>query len=155
MDYDRFFTQRTKLDLAFDAVTLRFKAQVQNCVSVTSQKSSKTRIHLCEDHDQFLPRIEETWYFIGRTKTRENGILSDSNAKAFDNEHQLIRGRYNYNLIWDKFKGEDVLMVIGQMGTADLSGSYQKVLEGRPLAVPFENRSDNSFPGLIVPDQSQ
>ncbi|MBT7610789.1 MAG: hypothetical protein HN576_13595 [Bacteriovoracaceae bacterium] len=154
MDYDRFFTQRTKLDLSFNAVTLRFRAQVQNCVSITSQKSFKTRIHLCEDQDQLLPRIEETWYFIGRTKTRENGILSDSNAKAFDNEHQLIRGTYNYNLIWDKFKGEDVLMVIGQMGTADLSGSYQKVLEGRPLAVPFENRSDNSFPGLIVPEKS-
>jgi hypothetical protein len=153
MDYDRVFTQRTKLDLSFDSITLRFKAQVKNCVSIVSKNSFKARIHLCEDQDQLLPNVEETWFFIGRTKIRDNGVLADSNAQAFDNEHQLIRGKYNYDLIWSKFKGEDVLMVIGQMGTADLSGSFQKVLEERPLAIPFENRSDNSFPGLIIPVQ--
>lgn len=151
MDYDRYFTQRTKLDLSFDSITLRFKAQVSNCVSIVSPKTTKVRIHLCEEEDQYLPAIEESWYFIGRTNMRANGVLSDGNAKAFDGEYQLIRGRFNYDQVWDKFKGEDVLMVIGQMGPADLSNSFQEVLEDRPHAIPFENRSDNSFPGLIVP----
>jgi hypothetical protein len=95
--------------------------------------------------------LTETWYFIGRTDMRANSILADGNTPASDYEHQVIRGAYNYNQIWSKYKKEDVYMVIEQLGTADLASSFKDVLRSRPFTTPNESRSDNSFPGLLIP----
>jgi len=151
MDYDRSFTQRTKMNLDYDSITLGFKAKVRNCAAITSKKGIKKKIHLCQAEDQYKNSLTETWYFIGRTDMRANGILADGNTAASNYEHQVIRGTYNYNEIWSKYKKEDVYLVIEQLGTADLASSFKNVLLEAPFETPNENRSDNSFPGLLIP----
>ncbi len=151
MDYDRSFTQRTKVNLNYDSITLRFKAKVRYCSAITSKTGIKRKIHLCQKEDQYKNSLVETWYFIGRTDMRANGVLSDGNSPASDYEHQVIRGTWNYNKIWAKYKKEDVYMVIEQLGTADLASSFKNVLLDSPFTTPNENRSDNSFPGLLIP----
>ena len=151
MDYDRSFTQRTKVNLDYNSITLRFKAKVRHCTALTSKTGIKRKIHLCQKEDQYKNSLLETWYFIGRTDMRANSVLADGNTPASDYEHQVIRGRYNYNQIWSKYKKEDVYMVIEQLGTADLASSFKDVLRERPFNTPNESRSDNSFPGLLLP----
>ena len=53
MDYDRSFTQRTKMNLDYDSITLGFKAKVRNCAAITSKKGIKKKIHLCQAEDQY------------------------------------------------------------------------------------------------------
>lgn len=151
MDYDRSFTQRTKVNLDYNSITLRFKAKVRHCATITSKTGIKRKIHLCQKEDQYKNSLTETWYFIGRTDMRANSVLADGNTPASDYEHQVIRGTYNYNQIWSKYKKEDVYMVIEQLGTADLASSFKDVLRSRPFTTPNESRSDNSFPGLLIP----
>ncbi len=147
--FDRFYTQRQLTELEFDLLKLKFHAQVRRCVTIVGTQTNSARVHLCEDNDR-PKQLEEEWYFIGDTRSRDHGIIADGAFPGLTGFTQVIRGRYNYNRMWNKFKEEDIKLVLEEVGeTRGLTYAFKRYL-GEDNKIPYENFVDNSHPGLYV-----
>ncbi|MBK25176.1 MAG: hypothetical protein CME70_14375 [Halobacteriovorax sp.] len=147
--FDRFYTQRQLTELEFDLLKLKFHAQVRRCVTIVGTKTNAARVHLCEDNDR-PKQLEEEWYFIGDTRSRDHGIIADGAFPGLTGFTQVIRGRYNYNRMWNKYKEEDIKLVLEEVGeTRGLTYAFKRYLN-EDSKIPYENFVDNSHPGLYV-----
>lgn len=147
--FDRFYTQRQLSELNFDQLTLKFYAQVRRCVTVVGTRTQSARIHLCEDQDR-PKQIEEDWFFIGDTRSRDHGIIADGSFAGITGFTQVIRGKFNYNRMWNKYKTQDIAQVLEEVGDhRGMSYAFERYLT-EDSKMPYENFVDNSHPGLYV-----
>ncbi|MFT6069103.1 MAG: hypothetical protein ACJAT2_000420 [Bacteriovoracaceae bacterium] len=147
--FDRFYTQRQLSELIFDQLTLKFYAQVRRCVTVVGTQSKATRIHLCEEQDR-PKQIEEDWFFIGDTRSQDHGIIADGAFAGVTGFTQVIRGKFNYNRMWNKYKTDDIKQVLEEVGDhRGMSYAFERFL-GEDSSMPYENFVDNSHPGLYI-----
>lgn len=148
--FDRFYTQRSLSELEFDLLKLKFYAQVRRCVTIVGNQSNSARVHLCEDNDR-PKQVEEEWYFIGDTRSRDHGMIADGAFPGLTGFTQVIRGRYNYNRMWNKYKEEDIKLVLQEVGeTRGVSYAFKRYLKESETGAFFENFIDNSHPGLYI-----
>lgn len=147
--FDRFYTQRQLSELLFDQLTLKFYAQVRRCVTVVGIRSNTTRVHLCEDQDR-PKQISEDWFFIGDTRSQDHGIIADGSFAGITGFTQVIRGKYNYNRMWNKYKTQDIKQVLEEIGDSrGMSYAFERYLS-EDQKMPYENFVDNSHPGLYI-----
>lgn len=148
--FDRYYTQRKLTELEFDRLQLKFYAQVRRCVTIVGSKTTDARVHLCEDNDR-PKELEEEWYFIGDVRSQSHGMIADGSFPGLTGFTQVIRGRYNYNRIWDRYKNEDIKLVLEEVGDSrGLTYAFKRYLKQTEGGVPYENFVDNSHPGLYI-----
>ncbi len=148
--FNRFYTSRDLIDLTYNEVTLEFSARVRDCVTVRSKKKLPHVYSFCRKKDR-LKRLQETWFFIGDTSSQEHGIIADGNIIGDDNRMQVIRGKQNFNLLWQKYETNDALLVVEELGTITVGDAFTKYINREKGLIPFENKFDHSFPGMILP----
>lgn len=148
--FNRYYTSRDLIDLTYNEVTLEFSARMRDCATIRSKTKRPFVYNLCRDQSR-LKRLQETWFFIGDTSSQEHGIISDGNMKGDDNRMQVIRGKQNFNLLWDKYESNDALLVVEELGTITVGDAFTKYINREKGLIPFENKFDHSFPGMILP----
>lgn len=148
--FDRFYTQRSLSELEFDLLKLKFYAQVRRCVTIVGKVTNSARVHLCEDTDR-PKQLEEEWYFIGDTRSRDHGMIADGAFPGLTGFTQVIRGRYNYNRMWNKYKEEDIKLVLQEVGESrGMTYAFKRYLKESKAGSHYENFIDNSHPGLYI-----
>ena len=148
--FNRYYTSRDLIDLTYNSVTLEFPARMKDCITIRSKTGKKNLYNYCRK-DSRIKRMQETWFFIGDTNTQNHGVLSDGNIVGDSNRQQVIRGKQNFNLLWDAYETEDALLVVEELGTVTVGDAFTKYINREKGLIPFENKYDHSFPGMMIP----
>jgi hypothetical protein len=123
---------------------------MKDCITIRSKTGKKNLYNYCRK-DSRIKRMQETWFFIGDTNTQNHGVLSDGNIVGDSNRQQVIRGKQNFNLLWDAYETEDALLVVEELGTVTVGDAFTKYINREKGLIPFENKYDHSFPGMMIP----
>lgn len=148
--FNRNYTSRDVIDLTYNSITLNFTVRKRDCITLRSKTNVPLSYNFCRKDAQ-MKRVEETWFFIGDTNMENHGIISDGNLKGDPNRNQVIRGQQNFNLLWDQYETDDALLVVREIGTISVGDAFDKYISREKGLIPFENRYDHSFPGVILP----
>lgn len=148
---DRTSTLRN-IEFTYESIELNFRAEVHAC-STVRRKSNLNRVHVCEN-DTSIKSINEKWYFIGQANQRQNGVLADANPSLEEHTSMVIRGAANYKATWGQFKDESHLLIISQLKTLPMAEGMIEIRARGTREWLFESYIDNSFPGLIIPDEN-
>ena len=148
--FNRNYTQRDVIDLTYNSLTLEFTVKKRDCVTLRSKTRVALAYNFCRN-DSTMKRVEETWFFIGDTNLESHGIISDGNLKGDSNRNQVIRGQQNFNIVWDDYESKDTLLVVRELGTITVGDAFEKYISREKGLIPFENRYDQSFPGMMLP----
>lgn len=148
--FNRNYTSRDVIDLTYNSITLNFTVRKRDCITLRSKTNVPLAYNFCRQDAQ-MKRVEETWFFIGDTNMEKHGVISDGNLKGDPNRNQVIRGQQNFNILWDQYESDDALLVVREIGTISVGDAFDKYISREKGLIPFENRYDHSFPGVILP----
>ncbi|MCF8060324.1 MAG: hypothetical protein K9K67_13565 [Bacteriovoracaceae bacterium] len=148
--FNRNYTSRDVIDLTYNSLTLEFTVKKKDCITLRSKKNMPRAYNFCRKESR-MKRVEETWFFIGDTNMESHGIISDGNLKGDSNRNQVIRGQQNFNILWDEYETKDTLLVVRELGTISVGDAFDKYINKEKGLIPFENRYDHSFPGMMLP----
>jgi hypothetical protein len=148
--FNRNYTSRDIIDLTYNSLTLEFTVRKRDCITLRSKKNVPIAYNFCRKRAR-MSRVDETWFFIGDTNLERHGIISDGNLKGDRNRNQVVRGQQNFNLMWDDFEKDDALLVVREIGTITPGDAFDKYISKEKGLIPFENRYDHSFPGMMLP----
>lgn len=150
--FDRNYRQLGKPDLEYNKIELEVTANIRRCVSVTNKKDVKRALHICEQENR-VTKLREQWFFIAEKNPQSLSTITDPLRPGDTTHTQLIRGQQQFNLLWDKYKSEDVAVLIKSIPgkkirrplvyykTADHDGGF------------FRAYMDQNFPGIVTPYQ--
>ncbi len=148
--FNRNYTSRDVIELTYNSITLRFTVRKRDCITLRSKTNVPLAYNFCRQQAQ-MKEVEESWFFIGDTNMQSHGIISDGNLKGDPNRNQVIRGQQNFNMLWDQYETDDALLVVREIGTISVGDAFDKYISRDKGLIPFENRYDHSFPGVLLP----
>jgi len=137
-------------ELKVDNLKLSFSANVNDCAVIKRIDNLKL-IHLCMDEPS-VKNITEEWFFISEASSTENTAMSNGQTANDFRFRQVIRGRANFNKLWNNLENEAIMLVVQDMDKMELSNTFKKYQVKGIKGLPFESYNDNSFPGLFTPE---
>lgn len=144
----RYGTNQDDLNINYESLTLEIIAETKECFTASAEKSDRVLL-FCMPENR-LQKIEETWYFMEESTRTNNGILADGTRLGGDYMAQVIRGKENFNRIWDRFVHNDNAMIVQNLDQLDIYEAFRPPLKDNIAEYLFEKSKDNAIPGAVI-----
>lgn len=150
--FDRNYRQLGKPDLEYNKIELEMTANIRRCVSVTNTQGVKRALHICEEEDR-LTKLREQWFFIAEKNPQSLSTITDPLRPGDTTHTQLIRGQQQFNQLWDKYKSEDVAVLIKSIPGKEIRRPLIHYKTAEHDGGFFRAYIDQNFPGIVTPYQ--
>ncbi|GAB4417594.1 MAG: hypothetical protein OHK0056_26640 [Bacteriovoracaceae bacterium] len=144
----RYGSNQDDLNINYESLTLEVIAETKECFTASAEKSDRVLI-FCMPENR-LQKLEETWYFLEESNRTNNGILADGTRLGGDYMAQVIRGKENFNRIWDRFVHNDNAMIVQNLDQLDIYEAFRPPLKDNVAEYLFEKSKDNAIPGAVI-----
>lgn len=148
MAMTRYGSNQDDLNLNFESLTLELMAETKECFSASAINAKRVLL-LCMPENR-LQKIQENWYFIEESQSTQNGIIADGIRPGNDYLSQVVRGKENFNRLWDKFVHNDSAMIVQNLDQLDIYEAFRPILKDSPAEFLFQKSKDNAIPGAII-----
>lgn len=150
--FDRNYRQLGKPDLEYNKIELEMTANIRRCFSATNSKGVKRALHICEKDDR-LTKLREQWFFIAEKNPQSLSTITDPLRPGDTTHTQLIRGQQQFNQLWDKYKSEDVAVLIKSIPGKKIRRPLVHYKTAEHDGGFFRAYIDQNFPGIVTPYQ--